>query len=179
MPHESPNHPRVAEAVERNVHTLREIRRQMDKKKGAEDRIADLITRFTGSMAFLYLHVVWFAVWILMNLGWGGSQPFDPFPFGLLTMIVSLEAIVLSTFVLISQNRLAEMSDRRADLDLQVNLLAEYEITKILCLTDAIADHLGLEVGNDAELEELKTHISPEAVLHKMDEPEIRRRARP
>lgn len=170
--------PEVAEAVDRNIRTLREVRRQMDRRKGLEDRIADVITRFSGSMAFLYVHIVWFAVWILMNLGWAGTQPFDPFPFGLLTMIVSLEAIVLSTFVLISQNRLSEMSDRRADLDLQVNLLAEYEITKILCIVDAIADHLGLDAGNDVELEDLKKHISPHAVLRKMDEPEVRRQTR-
>jgi uncharacterized membrane protein len=102
-------------------------------------------------------------------MGWLQLTPFDPFPFGLLTMVVSLEAIVLSTFVLITQNRMADMSDERADLDLQINLLAEYEITKILKLTDAIADHLGLREGKDPELNDLKMEIMPEEVLKEMD----------
>jgi uncharacterized membrane protein len=81
---------------------------------------------------------MWFAVRILANVGWFGIEPFDPFPFGLLTTIVSLEAIFLSTFVLVSQNRQSAIADRRAQLDLQINLLAEYEVTRLLKLQDAI-----------------------------------------
>ena len=84
-------------------------------------------------------------------------------------MLVSLEAIFLSTFVLISQNRQAQVSDRRADLDLQINLLAEYEITKLLQLTDPVADHLKLEPGKDLELEELKEQVLPHYVLREME----------
>ena len=88
----------------------------------------------------VYLHAVWFIVWITINLRWiPGVKPFDPFPFGLLTMIVSLEAIFLSTFVLVSQNRMTVLADKRADLDLQINLLSEYEVTRILTLVDATA----------------------------------------
>ena len=141
----------------------------MDRKKTVQNRIADSITAFSGNLLFVYFHVLWFAVWIAWNTGVLGLVPFDPFPFGLLTMIVSLEAIFLSTFVLISQNRMAEMTDRRSDLDLQINLLAEYEITKILCITDAIADHLGLKEGKDPELEQLKEEVSPERVLKEME----------
>ncbi len=161
--------PHIAEAVERNIKALEEVRHQLENKKTRQDRIADAITKFSGNLIFIYFHVAWFAVWILWNTGMLGFVPFDAFPFGLLTMIVSLEAIFLSTFVLVSQNRLTELSDKRADLDLQINLLAEYEITKVLQLTDAIADHLGLTEGKDPELEELKKEISPEKVLQEME----------
>ena len=158
----------LAGVIRRNISTLLELRRQLEKEKSGQDKIADAITSFSGSMLFLYLHVGWFVVWMMLNLGWFGIPPFDPFPFGLLTMIVSLEAIFLSTFVLISQNRMADASDEREDLDLQINLLAEYEITKMLRLIDAIADHLGLEVSKDPELQELEKAISPEVVLTAM-----------
>jgi uncharacterized membrane protein len=160
--------PHLARVVERNIITLAEIREQMEESKSFQDRLADVITRWSGSMAFVYLHVAWFAAWVAVNLGWTPLKPFDPFPFGLLTMVVSLEAIFLATFVLISQNRLSEMADQRADLDLQINLLAEYEVTRILKLVDAIADHLGLEEGNDPEVDELKESTSPDKVLEEI-----------
>ncbi len=169
-----PEVPHIAEAVERNIGALLEIRRQLEARKTIQDRIADKITGFSGNLLFLYFHVAWFAVWILWNTGYLGLAPFDPFPFGLLTMVVSLEAIFLSTFVLVSQNRLTDMSDERAELDLQINLLAEYEITKILRLTDAIADHLGLTEGRDPELDQLKEEVSPEKILQEMERKQYR-----
>ena len=161
---------RLAGVVERNISTLVEIRQNMERRKSAQDRIADWVTQFSGSMIFVYIHLVWFAVWLAINLGWTGLKPFDPYPFNLLTMIVSLEAIMLATFVLISQNRISEIADQRADLDLQINLLAEYEITRVLTLVDAIADHLGLEVGKDPEVDELKNEVAPEVVLREMEQ---------
>ena len=104
------------------------------------------------------------------NLGGFGLTIFDPYPFGLLTMIVSLEAIFLATFVLLSQNRQAEDAEQRAELDLQINLLSEHEITRILTLVDAIADHLGLEAGQDPELDELKMDVKADAVLKEMED---------
>jgi uncharacterized membrane protein len=111
-----------------------------------EERIADRISAFAGSMRFVYLHCIWFAVWILVNLGLvaaalGALPPFDPFPFGLLTMIVSLEAIFLSTFVMITQNRQAEVADHRAEMDYQVNVKAGAEITKLTILLEALVAH--------------------------------------
>lgn len=146
-----------------------EVRRQLERKKTTKDRIADAITAFSGNVTFVYFHVLWFGLWILWNMKLLGLPVFDPYPFGLLTMIVSLEAIFLSTFVLMNQNRMVELSDKRSDLDLQINLLAEYEITKILQLTDAIADHLGLKEGQDPELSELEVEISPEVILREME----------
>ena len=132
--------------------------------------MADSVTSFSGSIPFVYSHIIFFAAWVAVNLNLiPGLKPFDPFPFGFLTMLVSLEAIFLSTFVLISQNRQAQVSDRRADLDLQINLLAEYEITKLLQLTDAVADHLKLEPGKDLELEELKEQVFHNYVLREME----------
>ena len=159
----------IAEAVERNIHTLLEIRRQMEMRKTTQERIADGIRVFSGSTMFVYFNAVWFLVWIAINLGWTPLRVFDPFPFGFLTMLVSLEAIFLSTFVLISQNRLSSISDQRSDLDLQINLLAEYEITKVLRIVDAIADHLELEVGADIELDELEIAVSPRTMLREME----------
>ena len=160
---------RLAKVVERNIATLCEIREQMDGARSWVDRFADTITRWAGSMTFIGFHVVWFGGWIVWNLGLTPLKQFDPFPFGLLTMIVSLEAIFLSVFVLISQNREAEVSNQRADLDLQINLLAEYEITRVLELVDAIADHLGLVEGEDPEVDELKRRTPPDVVLEEME----------
>ena len=94
--------------------------------KRAQDRAADRITDFAGSLNFVYIHSAWFGVWILLNIGLlGGALTFDKFPFGLLTMIVSLEAIFLSTFVMVSQNRQAARADIRSELDFETNLRSE------------------------------------------------------
>ncbi|MGY5049467.1 DUF1003 domain-containing protein [Streptomyces sp. 900105755] len=94
--------------------------------RGTQDRIADAITAFAGTMTFVYLHALWFAVWIVCNEGvLGKGAIWDPFPFGLLTMIVSLEAIFLSTFVMVSQNRQAARENVRADLDFETNVRSE------------------------------------------------------
>ena len=165
--------PNLAAVLERNINTLIELRRQVEEHRSLQDRIADGVTRFAGSMLFVYLHLVWFTVWIVVNLGglaWLQIHVFDAFPFGLLTLIVSLEAIFLSTFVLLSQNRQGMASDERADLDLQINLLAEHEITRILALVDAIADHLGLEAGKDPEIEELKQEVKPDLVIRELED---------
>ena len=94
---------RLAKIIEQNIHTIVDIRQTTANRRTREERLADIITDFSGRMYFIYFHVIWFTIWILVNLGLFGYKPFDPFPFGLLTMIVSLEAIFLATFVLISQ----------------------------------------------------------------------------
>lgn len=158
----------VATVVEKNIAHIAESRRQFEEAKSTQDRTADRITWFSGSMLFVYLHVAWFAVWILVNLGWLGVTPFDEFPFGLLTMVVSLEAIFLSTFVLISQNRSSALADKRADLDLQINLLSEREATKLLTLLEAVAKHVGVAMDDDPDLEELKHEVNPTEVLDEL-----------
>lgn len=162
------NNPRLNSIVERNIQKLQELREEIERDRTTKDRVADWITRWSGSMSFVMMHAVWFGVWVAVNLGWTPFRHFDPFPFSLLTMLVSLEAIFLSTFVLMSQNREAEVASQRTDLDLQIDLLAEYELTRVLALVDAIADHLGLRVGDDPELDELKRDVAPEAVVKEL-----------
>lgn len=106
------------------------LKHEFKKIETLQDQLADKITKFAGSMSFVYLHVVLFSVWIAYNLIVVKSG-FDPFPFGLLTLIVSLEAIFLSTFVMLSQNRQSKQSDLRAELDYEVNVKAEQEIAEI------------------------------------------------
>lgn len=96
-------------------------------------------------------------------------RPFDPFPYGLLTMIVSLEAIFLSTFVLISQNRLSQEAEHRADLDMHVGLLTEHELTRVLQMLDAIQDKMGIENDEDSELADLEMETRPEDVLAEIE----------
>lgn len=168
------SNPELADVIERNIGTILDIREREEDGKTPQDRVADWITMFSGSMAFLYVHIVWFGVWLAINLGWvPGLKPFDPYPFGLLTMIVSLEAIYLSTFVLISQNRMAKLADERADLDLQINLLAEHEITVILRLVDAIAHKLDLDEAKDPEIDQLTSATMPDLIVQELHEREV------
>jgi uncharacterized membrane protein len=163
------HHGRLAGIIEKNIHTIVHSRQSAASQRNGEERLADAITDFSGRMYFVYFHIVWFAVWILINLGYFGIKPFDPYPFGLLTMIVSLEAIFLSTFVLISQNRLSAEADRRADLDLQIGLLAEHELTRVLKMLDEIQDKMGIENDSDRELQDLEKNVHPEDVLAEID----------
>src|SRR5438477_997138 len=129
-----PDNPALADVIERNIDTMAEVRAAEQASATLQDRLADTLTWFSGNMWFVYVHVAWFGWWIAQNEGLIGHRIFDPFPFGLLTLIVSLEAIFLATFVLISQNRASAVADMRADLDLQIDLLAEYEVTQLLKL---------------------------------------------
>jgi uncharacterized membrane protein len=173
----------MCDVIERNIVKLTNLRRKAEKRRGLQGKLADFITDFSGRMLFVYLHVVWFGGWILVNTGWLGGwlglRPFDPFPYGLLTMIVSLEAIFLSAFVLISQNRLGDESQRRADLDLQIGLLTEHELTRVLQMLDEIRGHLGIAGGRDQELQQLKKEVRPEDVLAEIERAEERLLDRP
>jgi uncharacterized membrane protein len=165
--------PELADVVHRNIRALLEARKRFEERKGRQERIADAITRFTGSLPFVYVHALWFGGWLIVNSGGvPGIRPFDPFPFVMLAMIASVEAIFLSTFVLISQNRMAALADKRADLDLQINLLAEHEITRLISMVDSVVHHLGINTEKDAEVEQLKKDVAPEIVLQEIEESE-------
>ena len=157
--------PRLASIIERNVEAISKHRRQGEASRTRQQRFADAVTRFAGSMAFVYIHVAWFGIWILFNTG---IIPFDP-GFADLTMIVSLEAIFLTVFVLVSQNRQGELADRRAELDLQITLLDEYETTRLLHLVTALAKKAGIADCADPEIEELKADVEPEQVMEKIE----------
>jgi uncharacterized membrane protein len=168
-PHGSRGRRGLARVVERNVQALLARRAEDDQAKTWSERIADGVTRFAGSMTFVYIHLVMYVTWIVVNLGVIPGVPrFDP-TFVILAMEASVEAIFLSTFVLISQNRMAALADKRADLDLQVSLLSEHEITRMLSLVQQIAARMGIDDARDPELDELARDIHPEKVLDKIE----------
>lgn len=160
--------PQMARVVERNINALLQHRRNEEAKKTLEAKLADKITRFTGSMRFVYIHFTFFATWILWNTGVLGFKPFDA-SFVILAMAASVEAIFLSTFVLISQNRMNAQADKRAELDLQVSLLSEHEITRLITLVTAIAKKMNIRDANSAEMEELSKDVYPEKVMETME----------
>jgi uncharacterized membrane protein len=160
-------------SLRRNIEALR--RRQSDELASAslEERVAHSITAFAGSMRFVYVHALVYGAWIISNAGLVPGPPrWDP-SFVTLAMIASVEAIFLSTFILITQNRMAAKADRRAELDLQVTLLAEHEITKLVELVSQIAERTGVPGARGGEIEELKRMVAPEAVLDAIEDCEI------
>jgi uncharacterized membrane protein len=172
-----PDNPALSDVVERNIRTVLRLRAQAARSRTFQERLADAITDLSGRLPFVYLHAAWFGAWVLLNTGRFGLQPFDPCPYGLLAMVVSLEAIFLSTFVLISQNRLSAESDRRADLDLHVGLLTEAELTRVLKMLHAIHDRLGIACDAPEALADLELDTDPQDVLTEIER--LRRRQVP
>lgn len=155
----------LGSALLRNIQALEDRRRQEAASASREQRVAQAITRFTGSMTFVYLHLALYGAWFAVNLRFvPGVEPFDP-SFVVLAMEASVEAIFLSTFVLISQNRMAAAADKRADLDLQISLLAEHELTRLSRLLVAVAQRLEVEIPAERDLQEAQQDVAPEAVL--------------
>src|SRR5688572_19247512 len=139
-------------ALEENVQAIKRWERAMLLARSKAEQVSDWIACAAGSAPVVVVHVVWFVAWVIVNLGVVDRfQPFDPFPFPLLTMTVSLEAIFLALFVLASQNRLAHQADKRSHLDLQIDLLAEREMTAVLQLLQDIARKIGVEGTVTAE----------------------------
>jgi len=155
--------------LERNIEALTARRRREEPEATLQERIAETVTRFTGSMLFVYIHLAFFGFWIVANLGWIPGVPTWDESFVVLAMWASVEAIFLSTFVLISQNRMAAAADKRADLDLQISLLSEHEITKLATLVAAIAQRLEVRTEVDREMAEVQQDVAPEAVLDEIE----------
>lgn len=156
-------------ALRDNIETL--SRRTRDEAANAplSARVAERITAFTGSMTFVAVHVVLFGLWIAANtLGVPGVPRFDP-SLVVLAMVASVEAIFLSTFVLISQNRMAETAARSADLDLHISLLTEHELTRLAILLERVARRLDIGVA-DLELKEIEADVEPEEVLDALEQ---------
>jgi uncharacterized membrane protein len=167
-----PNYQRpssVEELTRRNVETILRLEEATQANRNRFDRMADGITRFCGSMRFVLFHGVWYVAWIVLNSAIAPDRRWDPFPFPLLTLIVSLEAIFLSTFILISQNRQGALNERRAELDLQVNLLSEQENTKMLELLKKIGGKVGVDCSDDPEMEALEEVTRPRKLLEQID----------
>jgi uncharacterized membrane protein len=127
-----------------NIQAIVSLERETRSNRSVMERVTDRITALAGSPAFIVGHALWFAVWIGLNSL--GRRRFDAYPFSLLTLVVSLEAIVLTGFVLMAQNRMTQQADKRAHLDLQVNLLAEEELTAILRAVSLLAEQAGIDL---------------------------------
>lgn len=137
------------------------LKAEKDAERTKSDRIADSLTSSFGTATFFFLNLLFFLTWILINSGFVSVvSVFDPYPFNFLTMVVSLEAIFLSIFVLISQNRASKIADLREEVDLHLNVQAEEEITRILIMLDQIHDKLGLNPEDDKELKKMKKHTN-------------------
>jgi len=165
------DNPAISNIIQRNIRKIIQVRQKSSLEQGFQDRIANGMTTFSGSMLFFYLHVVWFLLWILVNTGRFGLHAFDPYPYGLLTMVVSLEAIFLSTFVLLSQNLLGKETERLTDLGLQTGLLTEHELTRVLQMLGVIQQKIGInndEISNLADAD-LEMETRPEDVLAEIE----------
>jgi uncharacterized membrane protein len=164
--HPSPD--QASSAIGRNIEAIAQLEESFVKNRTAGERFADWIANFSGSLKFITIHVVFYGAWILINAGKTRWLPhFDPFPFLLLSVVVSLEAIFLSTFVLIKQNRMSKRADQRAHLDLQINLLAEREMTLMLQMLQRISTRLGVR-SPDEEIEEFAEETSVAAVAEEL-----------
>ncbi len=151
--------------TKRNISKISEIEEQQKQRRTVGEKIAEVIAAFCGSMFFVYVHIAWFSLWMFLNSF--TAYRFDPFPYTFLTLVVSLEAIFLSTFILISQNHETKLTERRNHLDLQINLLAEQENTKMLELLQRIAEKVGVPV-KDRETKALAEPVEPERLVEQI-----------
>lgn len=149
---------------------VRAVKAQHAARRSLVESLADALTRLASSSPFLIFHLLWFGGWITWNTGLLGLDPFDPFPFGLLTMIVSLEAIFLSIFVLMTQNRESAIAELREEMMLQVNLRMEEEVTKTLQLVAGLYTRLGHVVGEDSELKDMLQPLDAEGIERELME---------
>ncbi len=158
----------VDDLTQRNVELIRQLEESAKQGRTRSDLVAEAIANFCGSMTFVWVHVVWFGAWIVINIA-PGIHHLDPFPFTFLTLVVSLEAIFLSTFILISQNHDTQISERRNHLDLQINLLSEQENTRMIAMLQAIAAKVGAEFTSDPHLQALAEETEPEKLMQQIE----------
>ena len=144
----------------KNVEQVAKLETQQVEARTLTERVAGTVTRAAGTATFALAHLAWFLAWIVLNSGLVRRvRPFDPFPFNLLTMVVSLEAIFLSIWILISQNQMSRRADHREHLNLQVNILAEQEATATLRIVRRVAERLGLEIAEPNDSLEQETNV--------------------
>ncbi len=160
----------VDELTERNIAIVAKLDAAAKAKRTPTDCLVDSITAFCGTISFVWVHVAWFGLWVLVNIlpHVPRRLHFDPYPFQLLVTVISLEAIFLTTFVLISQNRQNRLAERRSHLDLQINLLSEQENTKMLSMLESIIKHLDIPDG-DPEVALLEESTQPERLVQQIE----------
>ena len=166
--HSTPEERRLRRVSSANA--FRAIKAQHSARLTRVERIADVLTRVASSTPFLVSHIIWFAAWISWNSGAFGLRAFDPFPFGLLTLVVSLEAIFLSIFVLLAQGREASIAELREEVTLQVNLRTEAEVTKVLQLLAGLYTRQGYRLSDDAELKQMLQPLDPSDIERELIE---------
>jgi uncharacterized membrane protein len=162
--------PSPSDVARHSISEIIENERVMREDCERAERIIQRVTRLSGSVHFIAIHAIWFALWIILNTALPARLRWDPFPFTFLTLVVSLEAIFLSTFILVTENREAAVAERRMHLDLQINLLAEQENTRMLVLVNRIAEHLGVPLSEDAETKALAKKTEPGRILDQIDQ---------
>jgi len=160
--------PEITKIVERNVYALLHRKKEDRKKRSLTEKIVEYITSFAASMVSIYIHTIFFGVWIFWNVGFLRVKPFDP-NFIILATFAAVEAIFLTTFVLIGQKHMNAQAEKWAELDLQISLLTEHEVTRMLAVVTAIAKKIEIEVVEDKEIEELSKDIHPDNVLDTME----------
>jgi uncharacterized membrane protein len=159
----------VDDITRRNVQAMRDLERANASRRTRADRVAATVANFCGSLPFVWLHALFFAGWIALNAVPGLPHP-DPYPFTFLTLMVSLEAIFLSSFILISQNHEMRVSERRNQLDLQINLLSEQENTKMLSLLERIAQKLDVCDDSDPSVRVLEEATRPDRLVEQIEQ---------
>ncbi|HYG65949.1 MAG TPA: DUF1003 domain-containing protein [Thermoanaerobaculia bacterium] len=160
----------TAESAHKNIETIVRLEEEEMKQRHLGERVSDFFVRIMGSMSFVVAHLILFITWFSINLGFLGIEPFDPFPFGILTLIVSAEGVLVALFVLVSQNRMSRLANHRAHLNLQISLLAEQETTKLLQKVQSIVDRLGIETARDQELQRLSQDTHLETLARELQE---------
>jgi uncharacterized membrane protein len=165
-----PAQDRAPTSVAENIDKMAQVENDALRPRSHREAITEAIGGFAGTIYFVVFQLAVFAGWMLVNAGiLSGLRPFDPFPYPLLSSITSLEAVLLTAFVLIKQNRMSTVADRRDHLDLQVNLLTERESTRIIQMLDRLSSHLGVEQHHDADSREMGQHITVEHLVDELD----------
>ena len=160
--------PEITNVIERNVNALLHRKKEETKKRNFKEKIIDSITAFVGSMFSIYFHSILYGIWIIWDLGWFDLKPFNPNFIDIATF-AAVEAIFLSTFVLIGQKRMNVQTEKWAELDLQISLLTEHEVTRMMNLVKAIAKKMKIQEADDKEIDELSKDIHPDNVLDTME----------
>ena len=167
---DQPDRSSATPLLDRNVRAVIEHAAEEERSKPTADRVAMTIWRFAGTMNFVYFHIIVFGLWAALDLGWiSALRNFDP-TFTILGTTAAVEAIFLSAFVLMAQLRMADTADKRNQLDVQVSLVAEQEITHILRLVAAMSERMSIEEAKDPEIQELLRELKPRDVLERIEE---------
>jgi len=160
----------VSDKLAENINAIEKLERLSASRRSRFSRIGDSVTRLAGTTAAVVVHLLWFTAWIVWNRGLLGVQAFDPFPFQLLTTIVSLEVIFLTLFVIANQNQFRRDADHRAHVNLQVSMLAEQEMTVVLRMLHRLCDHFGIDTPTPHEITDLAKDTDIRDVAQRVEE---------